>query len=96
MSREDKEHDYSSIAELKGLISAGSSGDLYASVRDVYAQPAGGTTQDGADPGYESIRIPKNGSGSDEARRDCHGADGSEPDYESVGELGLGREMSRL
>uniref|UniRef100_A0A3Q2YQC1 Phosphoprotein membrane anchor with glycosphingolipid microdomains 1 n=1 Tax=Hippocampus comes TaxID=109280 RepID=A0A3Q2YQC1_HIPCM len=78
------------------LISAGSSGDLYASVKDVYAQPMGDTTQDGADPGYESICIPKNGSGSDEARRDCHGADGSEPDYESVGELGLGREMSRL
>ncbi|XP_051927167.1 phosphoprotein associated with glycosphingolipid-enriched microdomains 1 [Hippocampus zosterae] len=96
VSREDKEHDYSSIAELKGLFSDGSSGDLYASVKDVYAQPAGNTTQDGADPGYESICIPKNGSGSDEARRDCRGGDDSEPDYESVGELGLGREMSRL
>ncbi|XP_061616868.1 phosphoprotein associated with glycosphingolipid-enriched microdomains 1 [Phyllopteryx taeniolatus] len=89
---EDKEHDYSSIAELKGLIPAGSSGDLYASVRDVYAQPAG----DGADPGYESIRIPKTGGSSNEERKEGIGADGSEPDYESVGELGLGREMSRL
>ncbi|XP_077362391.1 phosphoprotein associated with glycosphingolipid-enriched microdomains 1 [Festucalex cinctus] len=92
MTCEDKEHDYSSIAELKGLIPAGSSGDLYASVKDVYAQPAGDGAQDGADPGYESIRIPKTGGGSDEGPA----ADSSEPDYESVGELGLGREMSRL
>ncbi|XP_061676730.1 phosphoprotein associated with glycosphingolipid-enriched microdomains 1 [Syngnathoides biaculeatus] len=96
VTREDKEHDYSSIAELKGLIPAGSSGDLYASVRDVYAHPAGDAAQDAADPGYESIRVPKTAGGSDEERREGIGAEGSEPDYESVGELGLGREMSRL
>nr|XP_057902857.1 phosphoprotein associated with glycosphingolipid-enriched microdomains 1 [Doryrhamphus excisus] len=92
---EDKEHDYSSIAELKGLIPAGSSSDLYATVHDVYARPGEPSAAgDGADPGYESIRIPKTGS-SDEERREGEGAK-AEPDYESVGELGLSRETSRL
>ncbi|XP_061764478.1 phosphoprotein associated with glycosphingolipid-enriched microdomains 1 isoform X1 [Nerophis ophidion] len=87
---EDKEHDYSSIAELKGLIPTGSSGDLYATVHDVYAQPGEKPcAAGGADPGYESIRIPKNGSLDEEGAK-------AEPDYESVGELGLSRETSRL
>ncbi|XP_037119977.1 phosphoprotein associated with glycosphingolipid-enriched microdomains 1 [Syngnathus acus] len=78
-------HDYSSIGELKGLIVAGPSGDLYASVTDVYARPVGGTGRDGGDPGYESIHIPDT---SDEERP---GMDGSEPDYESVGDSGPSR-----
>ncbi|XP_078123897.1 phosphoprotein associated with glycosphingolipid-enriched microdomains 1 [Sander vitreus] len=102
---DDKEHDYSSIAEIKGLVTASSSSDLYATVRDIYAQPD--EPQPGEDPNldstdhcYESIRIPKTGS-SDDDRRAGLGADGSdaakaEPDYESVGELGLSRETSRL
>ncbi|XP_054619910.1 phosphoprotein associated with glycosphingolipid-enriched microdomains 1 isoform X2 [Dunckerocampus dactyliophorus] len=92
---EDKEHDYSSIAELKGLIPAGSSSDLYATVHDFYARPGEASAfVDAADPGYESIRIPKTG-GSDEERGEGEGAK-AEPDYESVGELGLSRETSRL
>ncbi|XP_061912575.1 phosphoprotein associated with glycosphingolipid-enriched microdomains 1 isoform X2 [Entelurus aequoreus] len=92
---EDKEHDYSSIAELKGLIPTGSSGDLYATVHEVYAQPGEEPCAvDGADPGYESIRIQKTGS-LDEEHREGEGAK-AEPDYESVGELGLSRETSRL
>lgn len=102
---DDKEHDYSSIAEIKGLVTASSSSDLYATVRDIYAQPD--EPQPGEEPNldstdhcYESIRIPKTGS-SDDDRRAGLGADGSdaakaEPDYESVGELGLSRETSRL
>ncbi|XP_029975974.1 phosphoprotein associated with glycosphingolipid-enriched microdomains 1 [Salarias fasciatus] len=104
-SEEDKEHDYSSIAEIKGLVPASSSSDLYATVRDIYAQPddprAGDDPPpDGTDPGYETIRIPKTGS-LDDVRRAAPGAEGAdsaktEPDYESVGELGLSRETSRL
>ncbi|XP_077598895.1 phosphoprotein associated with glycosphingolipid-enriched microdomains 1 [Stigmatopora nigra] len=92
VARDDKEDDYSSIAELKGLIPTGSSGDLYATVRDVYAQSAGDHNREGPDPGYESIRVTKTG----EEDRDNGTRENSEPDYESVGELGLGREMSRL
>ncbi|XP_030597422.1 phosphoprotein associated with glycosphingolipid-enriched microdomains 1 isoform X2 [Archocentrus centrarchus] len=36
VNEEDKEHDYSSIAEIKGLVPASSSSDLYATVRDIY------------------------------------------------------------
>ncbi|XP_076005992.1 phosphoprotein associated with glycosphingolipid-enriched microdomains 1 [Genypterus blacodes] len=99
VSEEDKEHDYSSIAEMKGLVPASSSSDLYATVRDIYAQPEDGPQpgddpmSDGTDPGYETIRIPKTASS-----EQAEGSDGAkaEPDYESVGELGLHRETSRL
>lgn len=102
---EDKEHDYSSIAEIKGLVAASSSSDLYATVPDVYPQPE--QPQQGAepaldttDPGYETIRVPKTGSSDDdhkaEAGGDVLGAAGPEPDYESVGEVGLDRHVSRL
>ncbi|XP_075872509.1 phosphoprotein associated with glycosphingolipid-enriched microdomains 1 isoform X4 [Nelusetta ayraudi] len=111
VNEDEREHDYSSIAELKGLVPASSSSDLYATVRDIYARPdearsGDGPASDGADPGYETIRIPKQtSSSSDEERRagpegegEGEGPDGgkAEPDYESVGELGLGRETSRL
>lgn len=101
VNEEDKEHDYSSIAEIKGLVPASSSSDLYATVRDIYAQhdgtpPGEDPMSDGTDPGYETIRIPKAGSAEDGQR--AEGSDGAkaEPDYESVGELGLNRETSRL
>lgn len=105
-NEEDNEHDYSSIAELKGLVPASSSSDLYATVRDIYGQPddesrqGGDPASDRADPGYETIRIPKAGSPDDD-HWDGPGAEGSdaakaEHDYECVGELGLGRETSRL
>ncbi|KAM8882952.1 phosphoprotein associated with glycosphingolipid-enriched microdomains 1 [Synchiropus picturatus] len=102
---EEKEHDYSSIAEIKGLVPASSSSDLYATVRDIYSQPGeplmgDEPTFDSTDPGYEAIRIPKTGSSDDDYRGGV-GADGSdaakaEPDYECVGEFGLNRETSRL
>ncbi|XP_068584669.1 phosphoprotein associated with glycosphingolipid-enriched microdomains 1 isoform X2 [Cebidichthys violaceus] len=104
-NEEDKEHDYSSIAELKGLVSASSSSDLYATVRDIYdqpdeSQPGEDPILDGTDPGYETIRIPKTSSLDDDhwAGPGAEGSDAAkaEPDYESVGELGLGRETSRL
>lgn len=106
VNEEDKEHDYSSIAEIKGLVPASSSSDLYATVRDIYTQPddseLGGEDPilDCTDPGYETIRIPKTSSSDDDHRAGV-GAEGSdvakaEPDYESVGELGLSRETSRL
>lgn len=98
---DDKEHDYSSIAEIKGLVTASSSSDLYATVRDIYSQPdepqhGDDPALDGTDPGYETIRIPKTSSSDDDHR--AEGSDGAkaEPDYESVGELGLSRETSRL
>lgn len=105
VNEEDKEHDYSSIAEIKGLVTTSSSSDLYATVRDIYAQPdepqpGEDPTLDSTDPGYETIRIPKTSSSDDDHRAGL-GAEGSdaakaEPDYESVAELGLGRETSRL
>lgn len=107
VNEDDKEHDYSSIAEIKGLVPASSSSDLYATVRDIYTQPDDGPTEeeedpglDCMDPGYETIRIPKTSSSDDErgAAPGAEGPDGAkaEPDYESVGELGLCPEMSRL
>nr|XP_019946500.1 PREDICTED: phosphoprotein associated with glycosphingolipid-enriched microdomains 1 [Paralichthys olivaceus]XP_019946501.1 PREDICTED: phosphoprotein associated with glycosphingolipid-enriched microdomains 1 [Paralichthys olivaceus] len=105
-NEEDKEHDYSSIAELKGLVPASSSSDLYATVRDIYNQPdepevGDDPNLDSTDPGYETIRIPKTSSSDDDGRDrlEAEGSDAGrvpEPDYESVGELGLGREASRL
>ncbi|XP_042292430.1 phosphoprotein associated with glycosphingolipid-enriched microdomains 1 [Thunnus maccoyii] len=105
VNEEDKEHDYSSIAEIKGLVPASSSSDLYATVRDIYTQPdepqvGEDPVMDSTDPGYETIRIPKTSSLDDDHRAGL-GAEGSdpakaEPDYESVGEMGLGRETSRL
>lgn len=105
INEDDREHDYSSIAELKGLVPASSSSDLYATVNDILPhQPhlEDDPVLDSNDPGYETIRIPKTGSSDDEhGSRGVTGAEGSEvtkpePDYESVGELGLSREMSRL
>ncbi|XP_072303501.1 phosphoprotein associated with glycosphingolipid-enriched microdomains 1 [Eucyclogobius newberryi] len=100
---DDKEHDYSSIAELKGLVPASSSSDLYATVNDILPDQLHleeGPGLDCNDPGYETIRIPKTSS-SDDEHRGIMGVEGSElskpePDYESVGELGLSGEMSRL
>ncbi|KAM9384540.1 phosphoprotein associated with glycosphingolipid-enriched microdomains 1 isoform 1-T4 [Pholidichthys leucotaenia] len=104
-NEEDKEHDYSSIAEIKGLMPASSSSDLYASVRDIYSTPdepqlGEDPILDNTDPGYETIRIPKT-NGSDDDHRAGLGEEGLdvarvEPDYESVAELDLGRDMSRL
>lgn len=101
VNEEDKEHDYSSIAEIKGLVTASSSSDLYATVRDIYAQPdeprpGDDAILDSTDPGYETIRIPKTSSSDDDHRAEGSDAAGVEPDYESVGELGLSRETSRL
>uniref|UniRef100_A0A667X4P6 Phosphoprotein membrane anchor with glycosphingolipid microdomains 1 n=2 Tax=Myripristis murdjan TaxID=586833 RepID=A0A667X4P6_9TELE len=105
VNEEEKEHDYSSIGEIKGLVPASSSSDLYATVRDIYPQPDSPPPGeehllDNPDPGYETIRIPKTGS-SDDGHRAGLGAEGldaakAEPDYESVAELGLNRETSRL
>lgn len=104
VNEDDKEHDYSSIAEIKGLVPTSSSSDLYATVNDFYPHPPPHQQEDNdpildsMDPGYETIRLPKTSTSSE----DGTGAEGSdtttkpEPDYESVGDLGLGREMSRL
>lgn len=96
---EDREPDYSSIGEIKGLVTASSSSDLYATVRDVCPQPeqperGDEAVPDSSDPGYETIRIPK--TSSCEAGEEGSEAAGAEPDYESVGEVGLAREVSRL
>lgn len=105
VNEEDKEHDYSSIAEIKGLVPNSSSSDLYATVRDFYTQPeellpGEDPLLESTDPGYETIRIPKTSSSDDDRRMglEAEGSDAAktEPDYESVGELGLSREMSRL
>lgn len=90
---EEKEHDYSCIGEIKGLMPESTSSDLYATVRDIYPSPPGEQPQEEpaetVDPGYETIKIPKTVEGQ-------QGNGPVEPDYETVGELGLNREMSRL
>lgn len=89
----ETEHDYSSIAEIKGLVPESTSGDLYATVRDEFPISPGSQplelTENG-EPGYESITIPK------VAEEALQGNGTVEPDYESVGELDLSREISRL
>ncbi|KAK7899056.1 hypothetical protein WMY93_019909 [Mugilogobius chulae] len=103
INEDDKEHDYSSIAEIKGLVPASSSSDLYATVNDLLPHQhhlEEDLVLDCNDPGYETIRIPKTSS-SEDGHRGIMGAGGfevtkPEPDYESVGDLGLSREMSRL
>ncbi|KAL0962022.1 hypothetical protein UPYG_G00334750 [Umbra pygmaea] len=101
---DEKESDYSSIAEFKGLVPESSSSDLYATVRDIYPQPGVGDTQvpagdlqepaaESTDPGYETIRIPKPGSGEDLGVGNQVRV---ESDYECVEELGLNGENSRL
>ncbi|XP_041759490.1 phosphoprotein associated with glycosphingolipid-enriched microdomains 1 [Coregonus clupeaformis] len=102
---EEKESDYSSIAEIKGLVPESSSSDLYATLRDIYPQLGEGESDpqrppgdlqdppaESIDPGYENICLTKTGSGEDLGLRNQV----QEPDYESVDELGLNRESSRL
>ncbi|XP_016093908.1 phosphoprotein associated with glycosphingolipid-enriched microdomains 1-like [Sinocyclocheilus grahami] len=90
----EPENDYSSIGEMKGMVAESTSSDLYATVGDEYpmalgSQPPEGLTEN-ADPGYETFKISK-------ASEEAHQGNGIvEPDYESVGELGLNGEISRL
>ncbi|XP_018975159.1 phosphoprotein associated with glycosphingolipid-enriched microdomains 1 [Cyprinus carpio] len=93
-SIKETENDYSSIGDIKGMVPESTSSDLYATVGDEYpmalgSQPPEGLTEN-ADPGYETIKISK-------ASEEAHQGNGIvEPDYESVGELGLKGEISRL
>uniref|UniRef100_A0A8C2AJ34 Phosphoprotein membrane anchor with glycosphingolipid microdomains 1 n=1 Tax=Cyprinus carpio TaxID=7962 RepID=A0A8C2AJ34_CYPCA len=93
-SIKETENDYSSIGDIKGMVPESTSSDLYATVGDEYpmalgSQPPAGLTEN-ADPGYETIKISK-------ASEEAHQGNGIvEPDYESVGELGLKGEISRL
>ncbi len=93
-SIKETENDYSSIGDIKGMVPESTSSDLYATVGDEYpmaldSQPLEGLTEN-ADPGYETIKISK-------ASEEAHQGNGIvEPDYESVGELGLNGEISRL
>lgn len=90
----ETENDYSSIGEIKGMVPESTSSDLYASVGDDYpmalgSQPPEGLTQN-ADPAYETIKISK-------AAEEAHQSNGvGEPDYESLGDLGLNGDISRL
>lgn len=95
-SGQEKEHDYSSIGEINGLLAGSTSSDLYATVKDVYAQPeadAPPQPDEGAaellDPAYETIGILK--AGEDDSGQEAPPY--REPDYESVE---FTREISRL
>nr|XP_055075734.1 phosphoprotein associated with glycosphingolipid-enriched microdomains 1 [Misgurnus anguillicaudatus]XP_055075735.1 phosphoprotein associated with glycosphingolipid-enriched microdomains 1 [Misgurnus anguillicaudatus]XP_055075736.1 phosphoprotein associated with glycosphingolipid-enriched microdomains 1 [Misgurnus anguillicaudatus] len=90
----ETDHDYSSIAEIKGLVPESTSSDLYATVRDEFPIAPGSQSQEelteNGEPGYESIKIPKAVEETDQSNGKV------EPDYESVGELDLNKEISRL
>ncbi|XP_026785500.3 phosphoprotein associated with glycosphingolipid-enriched microdomains 1 [Pangasianodon hypophthalmus] len=88
---EEKEHDYSSISEIRGMVVESSSSELYATVRDMYPSPPAEQPAENTDHGYETIKIAK--SVEDEGQQD-NGL--VEPDYANVGELGLNSETSRL
>lgn len=88
---EEKEHDYSSIGEIRGMVVESSSSELYATVKDVYPSPPAEQPAENTDPGYETIKIAK--SVEDEGQQD-NGL--VEPDYANVGELELNSEASRL
>ncbi|XP_051949568.1 phosphoprotein associated with glycosphingolipid-enriched microdomains 1-like [Xyrauchen texanus] len=83
----ETEHDYSSIGEIKRMVTESTSSDIYATVRDEYPLAPGSQN---AEPGYETIKIPQTAEGAH------HGSGILEPDYESMAELGLNREMTRL
>ncbi|KAG1947168.1 phosphoprotein associated with glycosphingolipid-enriched microdomains 1-like [Pimephales promelas] len=90
----ETENDYSSIGEIKGMVPESTSSDLYATVGDDYPMALGSQPPDGiaenADPAYETIKISK-------ATEEDHQGNGiGEPQYESVGELGLNGDISRL
>ncbi|XP_018582741.1 phosphoprotein associated with glycosphingolipid-enriched microdomains 1 [Scleropages formosus] len=100
-----KENDYSSIGEIKSEISQSlsesGSGDLYATVKDINWHPEPGglpehqeDSPEPADPGYETIKIAA--SGDKDAGTGKEALAQREPDYESVGDLELNREISRL
>lgn len=88
---EEKEHDYSSISEIRGIVVESSSSELYATVRDVYPSPPAEQPVENTDHGYETIKIAKGAE--DETQQD-NGL--MESDYANVGELELNSEMSRL
>ncbi|XP_026113312.1 phosphoprotein associated with glycosphingolipid-enriched microdomains 1-like [Carassius auratus] len=90
----ETENDYSSIGEIKGMVAESTSSDLYTTGGDENPMALGSQPQEGltenADPGYETIKTSK-------ASEEAHQGNGIvEPDYESVGELCLNVEISRL
>ncbi|XP_061109343.1 phosphoprotein associated with glycosphingolipid-enriched microdomains 1 isoform X1 [Conger conger] len=97
-SAQEKEHDYSSIGEITGLLAESASGDLYATVKDVYPQPDAdappqppGGAGELLDPAYETIGIQKEPEGEEGEGEEAQTY--REPDYESVE---FTREISRL
>ncbi|XP_058234046.1 phosphoprotein associated with glycosphingolipid-enriched microdomains 1 [Hemibagrus wyckioides] len=91
VKEEEKENDYSSIGEIRGIVVESSSSELYATVRDVYPSPPAEQPAESTDHGYETIKITK--SVEDEDQQD-NGL--MESDYANVGDLGLNSETSRL
>ncbi|XP_062842206.1 phosphoprotein associated with glycosphingolipid-enriched microdomains 1 [Trichomycterus rosablanca] len=83
----EKENDYSSIGEIRGVVVESGSSELYATVRDMYPSPPEEQSPENTDPAYETIKISKSGE-EEEQQGNGH----KEPDYESVGELDLNRE----
>ncbi|GAA6099418.1 phosphoprotein associated with glycosphingolipid-enriched microdomains 1 isoform X1 [Tachysurus ichikawai] len=90
-TEDEKEHDYSSISEIRGIVVESSSSELYATVKDVYPSPPAEQPAESTDHGYETIKIAKNVE--EEVQQD-NGL--VESDYANVGELELNSETSRL
>ncbi|XP_053348204.1 phosphoprotein associated with glycosphingolipid-enriched microdomains 1 [Clarias gariepinus] len=94
---EEKEHDYSSISEIRGIVVESSSSELYATVKDVCHSPPAEQPAENTDHGYESIKIAK--SVEDEGQPEDGGQQENglvEPDYANFEELEPESETSRL
>ncbi|TSK31485.1 Phosphoprotein associated with glycosphingolipid-enriched microdomains 1 [Bagarius yarrelli] len=86
---EEKEHDYSSIGEIRSMVVESSSSELYATVKDVYPSPPAEQPAENTDHGYETIKIAK-------SVEDLQDNGLVESDYANLGELELNGETSRL
>ncbi|TRY84379.1 hypothetical protein DNTS_025467 [Danionella cerebrum] len=82
----EAENDYSSIAEIKGMVPESNSSELYATVGEEFSHTLEGLIEN-RDPAYETIKIAKT------AEDASHSNGIMEPDYESVGELGLNGDL---
>ncbi|XP_066571989.1 phosphoprotein associated with glycosphingolipid-enriched microdomains 1 [Amia ocellicauda] len=94
---------YNSIGEINRSRPLSMSSDLYATVKDVHKEPGSedppaseDSAAENVDPAYETIGILTQGGKRTESDAEVSAGAQREPDYESVGDLQLSRQCSRL